>query len=120
MRPTVDGKKPFFLREVLVTQPPARGEQLQQLFVFVDESAELPSYKLQRPEVHHQVGLLQLPQEEHPLLSLLFDGANVQLLFEVLISGGEGLHSVDRGVTQGDGCGWGCILSEIQNHLNYL
>ena len=69
-------------------------------------------------EVHHhclwQVELLQLPQEVHPLLSSFGEGADVQLPLEVLGDDGavkaEGLRSVDWGVSQGDGIGWGWVL----------
>ena len=66
-------------------------------------------------EVHHhclwQVKLLQLPQKVHPLLSSFGEGADVQPPLEVLGDDGaqkaEGLRSVDWGVSQGDGGGWG-------------
>ena len=62
-------------------------------------------------EVHHhcpwQVEFLQLRQEVHPLLGFLDEGADVQLPLEVLGDDGsqkaEGLHSVNCGVTEGDG-----------------
>ena len=62
-------------------------------------------------QVHHhcpwQVEFLQLPQEVHPLLGFLDEGADVQLPLEVLGDDGsqkaEGLHSVNCGVTEGDG-----------------
>ena len=62
-------------------------------------------------EVHHhcpwQVEFLQLSQEVHPLLGFLDEGADVQLPLEVLGDDGsqkaEGLHSVNCGVTEGDG-----------------
>ena len=77
-------------------------------------------------EVHHhclwQVELLQLPQEEHPLLGFLCDGADVQLPFKVLGDDGSqeaaGLHNVDCGATQGDGGEWGWVLPEVCNHLH--
>ena len=58
-------------------------------------------------EVHHhclwQVEFLQLPQEVHPLLCFLDEGADVQLPLEVLGDGSsqeaERLHSVNCGVT---------------------
>lgn len=60
--------------------------------------------------MHHdylwQVALLQLPQDVHPLLSLLCDGAGVQLPLELLRYGAqevERLHGIDEGLTQGDG-----------------
>ena len=62
-------------------------------------------------EVHHHcpwhVEFLQLLQELHPLLGFLDEGADVQLPLEVLGDDGsqkaEGLHSVNCGVTEGDG-----------------
>ena len=76
---------------------------------------------------HHrlwQVELLQLPQEEHPLLGFLCNGADVQLPLKVLGDDGSqeaaGLHNVDWGVTQGDGGEWGWVLSEVYNHLHCL
>jgi len=48
--------------------------------------------------VHHhcllQVEVLQLPQEEHPLMRLLSDGADDQLPFEVL--GSDGAQKAER------------------------
>jgi len=78
--------------------------------------------------VHHhrlwQVEFLKLPQEEHPLLRLLGGGADVQLPLEVLGDDGAqeavGLHSVNGGVTQGERGWWGCVLSEVHNHLHCL
>jgi len=61
-----------------------------------------------------QVELLWLLQGVHPLLGLLGDGADVQLPLEVLGDGGaqemKGLHSVNWGVTQGDGGRWGWVF----------
>ena len=71
-----------------------------------------------------EVKLLQLPQEVHPLLDLLSDGADVLLPLEVLADDGsqeaEGLHRGHRGVTEddrGEG-GWG--LPEVHCHLHCL
>ena len=62
---------------------------------------------------HHrlwQVELPQLPQEVHPLLGFLGEGADVQLPLEVLGNDGtqeaEGLHRVNWGVTQDDEGEW--------------
>ena len=66
-----------------------------------------------------QVELLRLPQEVHPLLCFLGEGADVQFPLEVLgedsAQEAEGLHSVDWEVTQGDRAEWGWALSEIHN-----
>src|SRR4029434_7971309 len=63
-------------------------------------------------KVHHhclwQVELLQLPQEVYPLMCFFGEGDDVQLPLEVLGSGW----------TQGDGGGWGWVLSKIYKHLH--
>ena len=50
---------------------------------------------------------VQLPQEVHPLLCFLGEGADAQFPLEVLGEDSaqevEGLHSVDWGVAHGDG-----------------
>ena len=76
-------------------------------------------------EVHHhcfwQVEFLQLPQEVHPLFCFFGKEADVQLPLGDNGAQEAGLHSVDWGVTQGDGGGWwGGVLSEVHNHLHYL
>ncbi len=63
-------------------------------------------------------------QKVHPLQYPLGDGADVQLLLEVLGDDGaretERLLSVDWGVTQDDGGGWGWVPSVIHTHLHHL
>ncbi|KAF7651031.1 hypothetical protein LDENG_00117000, partial [Lucifuga dentata] len=78
-------------------------------------------------DYHHsrwQFELLHLPREVHPLLGFLGEGADGQLPLEVLCDDGaqeaEVLHSVDCGVTQDDGGGWGWVLPEVHCHLHCL
>ena len=59
---------------------------------------------------HHcpwKVEFFQLPQEVRPLLGFLDEGADVQLPLEILGNDSsqeaERLHSVNCGVTEGDG-----------------
>ena len=69
---------------------------------------------------HHclwQVEFLQLPQEVHPLLCFLCEGADVQFPLEVLGQDSKeeagGLHSVDWRVAQDDGAEWGWVLPAL-------
>ncbi len=86
--------------------------------VLSDGSAEVHRHCLWKIE------LLQLPQEVHPLLGFLGEGANIQFPIRVLGNDcdqeAEGVYSVDWGVTQGNGVGWGCVLPVIHNHLYCL
>ncbi|MEQ2311490.1 hypothetical protein AMECASPLE_020593 [Ameca splendens] len=77
-------------------------------------------------EGHHyclwQAELLQLPQEVHSLQSLLGEGDDVQLPLKILSDDGaqesKGVHNSDWRVTQDDGGGWGCALSEVLDHFH--
>jgi len=65
-----------------------------------------------------------VPQDVHPLLGLLGDGADVQLPLEVLGDGGaqgtKGLHNVNWGVKQSDGAGRAGFFSSISTVLRAL
>ncbi|MEQ2248413.1 hypothetical protein ILYODFUR_018925 [Ilyodon furcidens] len=71
-------------------------------------------------EVQHcywQAELLQLPQEVHSLVSLLGEAGDVQLP----LAGAQetkGDHNGNWRVTQDDGDGWSCALSEVHDHLH--
>ncbi|MED6272600.1 hypothetical protein CHARACLAT_032005 [Characodon lateralis] len=77
-------------------------------------------------EVHHHClwkpELLQLLQEIHSLLSLLGEGGDVHLPLEILSDDAgqemKGLHNGNGRVTQDDGGGCSCALSEVHDHLH--